>query len=91
MRLPGYNADAALYRTSKNYHVFEIYDNLREHEKVLQQARSLGYECDDERGTCTCRGVFDCFRLGQSKHCRGGWSVCIGPPVNWCECEWTSI
>jgi hypothetical protein len=83
MRLPGYNADASLSMMSNNYWIFYDYDNLTGHEKILSQARSLGFECDE--GVCKCKGAFDCFRLGQSGHC-GILTVCIGET---CYCDWT--
>ena len=83
MRLPGYNADVALYRTSNDYRIFDAYDNLTGYEKIFPQARSLGFECNE--GVCKCKGVYDCFRMGRSGHC-GIFTICIGET---CWCDWT--
>jgi hypothetical protein len=82
MRLPGFNANAALYRKSENYYVFGAWDNFTEYKKILPQARSLGFECED--GACKCTGVYDCFRMGRSGHC-GIFTICIGGT---CWCDW---
>ena len=48
-------------------HIFGSWDNITEYKKILPQARSLGFEC--EEGVCKCNGAHDCFRMGRSRHC----------------------
>jgi hypothetical protein len=83
-KLPGFNAESAIYRTTNHYHISGTYDTLTEHEKILPQALSLGYSCDDEVQTCTCIGAFDCLRLGESGKCKGRKTEC---GATYCACS----
>jgi hypothetical protein len=90
MRLPGYNAEAAVYKTSNQYHTFSVHDALNGHQKILPSQMTggggLAYTCDSDVGSCTCIGAVDCFRLGRSGKCG---SVGCDAEYQTCSCKCT--
>jgi|GEM_PF-5251643 hypothetical protein len=89
MNVPGFTAEATLYKTSVSYYVGKTLSSPTPVTELMPAAFGLGgfgYTCDSKTNKCTCTGPQDCFEMGDGHDCKFDAKLkCTG---NTCTCDW---